>query len=115
MAALIADLDEVTLDIEVDGELVQRTLARQVIERGAWATVLLHVQKRNRDGQWRSPHAVLIRFAKVRGMYKRHASITLGAATAHVLRDSLVRWFDDANDGDATATGDTTDDATDDE
>lgn len=94
MAALIADLDEVTLDVEVDGELVQQTLARQIIERGAWATVLLHVQKRNREGQWRSPHAVLIRFAKVRGMYKRHASITLGTATARALSASLATWFD---------------------
>lgn len=102
MAALLADLDEVTLDVEVDGEIVQRTLARQIIERGAWATVLLHAQKRDRDGHWRPPHAVLIRFAKVRGMYKRHASITLGHATARALRDSLATWFDtgvdDAND-----------------
>jgi hypothetical protein len=102
VAALVADLDEVTLDLEVDGEIVQRTLARQIMERGAWATVLLHVQKRDRDGQWRSPHAVLIRFAKVRGMYKRHASITLGTTTARALSASLATWFDtgvdDAND-----------------
>ncbi|MBP9088106.1 MAG: hypothetical protein KBG15_18435 [Kofleriaceae bacterium] len=108
MAALLADLDEVTLDIEVDGEIVQRTLARQVIERGAWATVLLHVQKRDRDGQWRAAHAVLIRFAKVRGMYKRHASITLGATTARTLHTALASWFGDTDAGDTTA--DTSDD-----
>jgi hypothetical protein len=108
MAALIADLDEVTFDLEVDGEEVQRTLARRVIERGAWATVLVHVQKRNRDGQWRAPHAVLLRFAKVRGMYKRHATITLGPATAKSLQESLTTWFADADATDA-------DDAADDE
>ncbi len=113
MAALITDLDEVTLDVEVDGEIVQRTLARHVIERGAWATVLLHVQKRDRDGHWRSPHAVLIKFAKVRGMYKRHASIKLGHASARALRDSLAHWFNDA--AGASDDDDATDDTTDDE
>jgi hypothetical protein len=100
MASLIADLDDVALDIEIDGEIVQRTLQRRIIERGAWATVLLQVQKRNADSSWRSPHAVLIRFAKVRGMYKRHASITLGSATANALHESLGQWFATADDDD---------------
>jgi hypothetical protein len=39
---LIADLDDVTLDLEIDGELVQRTLDKRVIERGAWKIRGMH-------------------------------------------------------------------------
>jgi hypothetical protein len=94
---LIADLDEVTLDLEVDGEQVQRTLQKRVIERGAWATVLLQVQKRGRDGGWAAPSLTILRFAKVRGMYKRHASVSFGSASAQLLHQTVESWFADSS------------------
>ena len=36
---LVAELDDVTYDLEVDGEEVRRTLHRRVWQRGAWASI----------------------------------------------------------------------------
>ncbi len=38
---LVGELDDVTYDLEVDGELVRRQLHRKVWQRGGWATVAM--------------------------------------------------------------------------
>jgi hypothetical protein len=92
---LISDLDDVTADMEIDGELVQRTLHKRVIERGAWATVILQFQKRARSGEWQPARLSVVRFAKVRGAYKRHATIGFGALSVVELQRCLGEWFSD--------------------
>lgn len=47
---MVGELDEVTYDLEVDGELVRRTVHRRVWERGAWATVAIAFEERDEDG-----------------------------------------------------------------
>ena len=46
----LAELDEVTYDLEVDGEQVRRQLHRQVWEQRGWATVAIVYQEKDADG-----------------------------------------------------------------
>lgn len=92
---LVADLDDVTYDLEVDGEEVRRTLHRRVWERGAWATVAISYQERSAGGDWRPAKLALIRLQRVRDAWKRHAAITLRGGDAVDLARTLDGWRGD--------------------
>lgn len=89
---LVAELDEVTYDLEVDGEQVRRVLHRKVMEKGAWATVVMVYEERDADGEWKRGKLALIRLQKVREAWKKHAAITLGGPDALALADALAGW-----------------------
>ena len=88
----VAELDDVTYDLEVDGEDVRRTLHRRVWERGAWATVAIAYEERGSDGAWKPAKLALIRFQRVRDAWKKHAAITLRGGDALELAETLEQW-----------------------
>jgi hypothetical protein len=89
---LVAELDDVTYDLEVDGEQVRRTLHRRVWERGPWATVAISYEERGADGAWKPPKLALIRLQRVRDAWKKHAAITLRGTEARQLAETLRDW-----------------------
>jgi len=89
---LVAELDEVTYDLEVDGEPVRRTLQRRVWERRGWATVALVYEERDAAGAWKPAKLALIRFQRAHGAWKKHAAITLAGAEAAQLADAIGAW-----------------------
>jgi hypothetical protein len=89
---LVGELDEVTYDLEVDGEPVRRTLHRRIWERGAWATVAVAFEERAAGGDWKPAKLALIRFQRVREAWKKHAAITLRGADAVELARTLDGW-----------------------
>ena len=105
---LIGDLDEVTYDLEVDGELVRRTLHRRVWQRGAWATVVIAFEERGPDAVWKPPKLALIRLQRVRDAWKKHAAITLRGSDAISLAETLSEWASDLSQasGDADPSDD---------
>jgi len=95
---LVAELDEVTYDLEVDGEQVRRVIHRKVLEKGAWATVAMVFEERASDGSWKPRKLALIRLQKVRDAWKKHAAMTLGAPDALALADAITGWRGDLAD-----------------
>ena len=89
---LVAELDEVTFDLEIDGEQVRRQLQRKVWEQRGWATVAVVYQERDRDGEWKPAKLALVRLQKVREAWKKHAAITLDGAAALALGESIEAW-----------------------
>ena len=92
---LIGDLDEVTYDLEVDGEQVRRTLHRRVWQRGAWATVAIVFEERGPDAVWKPAKLALIRLQRVRDAWKKHAAITLRGSDAVSLAHTMSEWASD--------------------
>lgn len=90
--ARVADLDDVTYDLEVDGEEVRRTIGRRVFETRGWATVAIAFQERRPPADWSSAKLALVRLQKQRGAWAIHARITLGGADAVQLADALEEW-----------------------
>ena len=88
----VGELDEVTYDLEVDGELVRRTLQRRVWERRGWATVAMVFEERGPDGAWRPPRLALIRLQRAGDGWKKHAALTLSGAEAAALGAALGEW-----------------------
>jgi hypothetical protein len=91
---LIAELDDVDYDLEVDGEQVRRTVERRVWQRGAWATVAIVYQERAAGGDWKPAKLALIRLQRVRDAWKRHAAITLRGDDALELAAAIDGWRD---------------------
>ncbi|HEY0195045.1 MAG TPA: hypothetical protein VGC42_28220 [Kofleriaceae bacterium] len=102
---MVAELDDVQYDLEVDGELARRQLHRRVWERGAWATIAIVYQERAPGADWKPAKLALIRLQRVRGAWKRHAAITMRGADARELGEHLASWAlagegeDDDDDG----------------
>jgi hypothetical protein len=91
---IIAELDDVDYDLEVDGEQVRRTVERRVWQRGGWATVAIAYQERSAGGEWKPAKLALIRLQRVRDAWKRHAAITLRGGDALELAAAIDGWRD---------------------
>ena len=95
-------LDELTYDLEVDGELVRRTLATRVWESRGWATVLMVFEERGTDG-WKAAKTIVIRFRRSGDGWKKASAITLPGAHALAIAGELEKHRgklagDDADD-----------------
>lgn len=89
---VVAELDEVTFDLEVDGQQVRRELARKVWEQRGWATVACIYQERDRDGEWKPAKLALVRLQRVREVWKKHASMTLDPDATLGLAETIDGW-----------------------
>jgi hypothetical protein len=104
-------LDDLTYDVEDDGVLARRQLDRVILSRGAWATVMFLYEELDREtGAYRAPKIAVVRFQKWRGVYRKHASLTLAdGAEAQAFVATLGAWAPllagaaDAEDGDSAA------------
>jgi hypothetical protein len=88
----VAELDDVTYDLEVDGEEVRRTVGRRVFEARGWATVVVAYQERKPPADWGGAKLALVRLKKSRGAWAVQARVTLGGADAVRLADALDEW-----------------------
>ena len=89
---VVADLDEVTFDLEIDGQTVRRQLQREVFVKRGWATVAIVYQERDRDGDWKPSKLALVRLQHVRDGWKKHAAMTLDGPDALALGEKLASW-----------------------
>ena len=89
---IVADLDEVQYDLEIDGEQVREQLVRRVWERAGWATVAVTFRERGDDGAWKPTKLALLRFRKVHEVWKKQAGITLASEAAR----ELAAWISGA-------------------
>jgi hypothetical protein len=89
---VVAELDEVTYDLEVDGVEVRRQLERRVWEHAGWATIAIAFQERDGEGEWKAAKVALLRFRRVREAWQRQAAITLRGGDALALVDAIGSW-----------------------
>ena len=55
-------IDELTYDYEEDGRLVRKELAREVLSKGAWSTIMFLFQELDRQkDEWRPPKCAIVR------------------------------------------------------
>jgi len=88
----VAELDEVQYDLEVDGELVRKQLARRVWERAGWATVAIAFVEKDKAEGWKPPKVALLRFRRVHEVWQRQAAMTLAGGEALELGEAIASW-----------------------
>jgi hypothetical protein len=92
---IVEELDDIRWDWEEDGRLVRRELDRRTFARGGWATVLFLYEELDASvDRWKPARVAIVRFQKVRGLWKKHAAWNLdGEQEAREVIGALSAWF----------------------
>jgi len=99
-------LDEISYDYEEDGKKVRKEVAREVLSKGAWATMMFLFQELDRKTEvWRAPKVAIVRYKKWNGQYRKQSGFNISSEKqARQIMASLDKWY--APDGLAAGGGD---------
>ncbi len=97
-------IDELTYDYEEEGRAVRRELAREVLSKGAWSTIMFLFQELDRKSdEWRAPKVAIVRYQKWKGQYRKKSSFNISSEKqARGIIATLEGWY--ADDGAAKQT-----------
>lgn len=88
-------LEELSYNYEDEGKLVRKEVAREVLSKGAWATVMFLYQELDRQKeQWREPKIAIVRFKKSGGVYRKQSSFNISSERqARQIVDVIEKWY----------------------
>ena len=89
-------VDDLTYSyIDETGRMVRRELAKEVLTKGAWATILYKYQDIDRKtDDFGAEKAAIVRYRKRQGIYKRHKEFAISnAGQARKILETLSGWF----------------------
>lgn len=103
-------IEDITYDYEEDGRMVRRELKREVLSKGAWATLMFLFQELDRKTEnWREPKIAIVRYKKWNGAYRKQSSFNISSEKqARQIISAIEGWFSDeakAEFGHMAATG----------
>jgi hypothetical protein len=87
--------DDLTINYEEDGVLVVKELDKEVLSRGAWATVLFKYVQWDRARNDYGPERYSIRrYRKIDDEYRQQAKFTISSKEqAQKIIDALQKWI----------------------
>ncbi len=109
-------IDEITYDYEEDGRAVRRELAKEVLSKGAWSTLMFLFQELDRKTEeWRAPKVAIVRYKKWNGQYRKQSSFNISSEKqARAIISALESWYsEDANHAPPSSDDDTDNDSDD--
>ena len=88
-------IDELTIQYEEDGKVLRREVAKEVLSKGAWATVMYLYQDLNRKSGEYGPHKISIRrYQKRDGIFLQRSKFELSSPTqAQAICRKIQEWF----------------------
>ncbi|MES1204518.1 MAG: hypothetical protein ABUS79_01150 [Pseudomonadota bacterium] len=100
-------LDELTYNYEEDGTLVRKELARAVLSKGGWPTVMFLFQELDRkSGEFRTPKMAIVRFKKSNGALRKQSSFNItNVGQARQMAAVFESWYPKIEEVTAEATG----------
>ena len=110
MANSGATIEDLTMDFtDEEGTLLCKTLDKEVLTKGGWATLMFKYQDLDKaSGTFKAPKYAVRRFQKSNGEYKLKSKFAISsAAQALKIADVLTKW---ANTDGGSAAADAGDD-----
>ncbi len=88
-------IDEVSYDWEDEGKLVRKQLKKEVLTKGAWATVMFLYEDLDRKTEkFGDPKIAIVRFKKSGGQYRRQSSFNISSRKqAEQIISVIQRWY----------------------
>src|SRR5262245_47706348 len=88
-------LEELSYNYEDEGKLVRKEVNREVLSKGAWATVMFLYQELDRQKEaWRDPKIAIVRFKKSGGQYRKQSSFNISSERqARQIVDTIEKWY----------------------
>jgi len=94
-------LDEISYDYEDEGRLVRREVAREVLSKGAWATLMFLFEELDRKTEtWRAPKIAIVRYKKWNGQYRKQSSFNISSEKqARSIIAAIENWYREGGPG----------------
>ena len=88
-------IEEVSYNYEDEGKLVRKEMKKEVLTKGAWATVMFLYQELDRKTeQWGPPKVSIVRFKKSGGVYRKQSSFNISSEKqARQIVDVIEKWY----------------------
>lgn len=92
-------IDELTVEIEENGQIVVRELDKEILSRGAWTTILFRYQEfQPETGDYGPDRYIIQRYRKSGGEYRRQSKFKISSpGQAKKIIDTLGRWLAEAD------------------
>ena len=106
MANTGATIEDLTMDFtDEEGTLLCKTLDKEVLTKGGWATLMFKYQDLDKaSGTFKATKYAVRRFQKSNGEYKLKSKFAISsAAQALKIADILTKWAKDETPGAADA------------
>ena len=87
-------VEELTVNYEEDGKQIVKELDKEILTKGAWATIIFRfVQWDGKLGDYGPERYVIRRYKKIGGEYRSQSKFTISSVDqARKLIDVLSRW-----------------------
>lgn len=88
-------IEEITYNYEEDGRLVRRELKREVLSKGAWATIMFLYEELDRKTDvWRAPKIAIVRYKKANGVYRKQSNFNISSEKqARQIIAAIEGWY----------------------
>lgn len=89
-------VDELTVDYEENGILLVKEIDKEVLSKGAWATVLFRYQEWQENDTYGPDRYVIRRYKKSGGEYRMQSKFTISSSEqARKIVAALSRWTEE--------------------
>jgi len=105
-------IEEVSYNYEDEGKLVRKEIKKEILTKGAWATVMFFYQELDRKTEaWGAPKCSIVRFKKSGGVYRKQSSFNISSQKqAFQIVDVINKWYKDVEPEKGSAPETTTED-----
>src|SRR3954465_2992077 len=88
-------IEEVSYNYEDEGKLVRKEIKKEILTKGAWATVMFLYQELDRKTDaWGAPKVSIVRFKKFGGVYRKQSSFNISSEKqARQIVDVIEKWY----------------------
>ena len=88
-------IDELTIHYEEDGRVLRKEVAKEVLSKGAWATIMYLYQDLDRKTSEYGPQKISIRrYQKRDGTFQQRSKFDVSSlAQAHAICSKIQEWF----------------------
>ncbi len=97
---MAATVEELTMNYEEDGVLVVEELDKEVLTKGAWATVMYKFRQWDwKKEAYKPPQYSVRRYRKMNGEYRQQSKFTISSDDqARKIVETLSRWAEQGAD-----------------
>lgn len=93
---MASDVNGLTVQYEEDGAVIVKELDKEVLSKGAWATLLFRYQDWNRaKEEYGPPRFTIRRYRKINGEYRQQSKFNISSEDQAVkIIETLKKWID---------------------
>ena len=92
---MASDVDDLTIQYEEDGVVIVKEIDKEVLSKGAWATVLFRYRQWDkRKNEYGSDSYTIRRYQKVHGEYMPKSKFNISSSKqAEKIVETLQKWL----------------------